>query len=386
MALPKVKLILLTDDVGGMSKNSQIPFSNDPKVGDSVKKFQKEKTIGQGKNCVIMGRNTFEMIGMKALEKRSTVVISKTLKQHQHPDVKIQSSIFDALVGAGQLNHQEVYVIGGEQIFYQFLTEWIHLVDSVIITRFKKTFGCDITFPMTLVKDMRKQDEGTLNWVRTTYFPGVVHPEVSYLGVLKESLSSETKVIDESRPTVKLNIGGSLTFPQVPGSFRSVPIFTTRTLNLIEVIQLSLEQRSFFEDIVKSIRKDPHGQIHICKLDHAVVQFFVSADRKKLGMLIHMFRVNLAEDLPLQVGVMSLMLHYISSIVGLVPDYVKVSWGEGYLRESPGLLSLLARTPLPFPRISFRRLDSISELGDFEPSNIQIDHYTAWPFVNLSGR
>ena len=58
-------LILAMDKNGGIGKNSSLPW---PHHKEDMKQFR-DKTIGEGNNCVIMGYNTYISIGNKPLSK-----------------------------------------------------------------------------------------------------------------------------------------------------------------------------------------------------------------------------------------------------------------------------------------------------------------------------
>jgi dihydrofolate reductase len=73
----------------------------------------KRKTMGQ---VVVMGRRTFESLGRKPLPDRSTIVLSRTLRDI--PGVRVASSLaeIDPASEAG-----EVFICGGAQIYTQAL-------------------------------------------------------------------------------------------------------------------------------------------------------------------------------------------------------------------------------------------------------------------------
>ncbi len=78
----------------------------------------KEKTTG---HTVIMGRKTFESIG-RALPDRVNIVISRdTEYKIQDTSVKIVHTIEEALKLGRQGEHDELFIIGGAQIYKEFL-------------------------------------------------------------------------------------------------------------------------------------------------------------------------------------------------------------------------------------------------------------------------
>lgn len=100
--------------------------------------YFKKHTVGKG---IVMGRNTFESIG-KPLPKRRNIVVSR------QQDLKIEGvhvvhSIEDAVKMAEEV-HQEVMVIGGEQIFKSVLS----IADRLYITFIRNEFEGDTYFPL----------------------------------------------------------------------------------------------------------------------------------------------------------------------------------------------------------------------------------------------
>jgi len=71
-------------------------------------------------HTVIMGRKTFESIG-RALPDRTNIVISRDREFQSHHDIKIVSTVEEALEEAKKYEEKEVFVIGGAQIYELFL-------------------------------------------------------------------------------------------------------------------------------------------------------------------------------------------------------------------------------------------------------------------------
>lgn len=96
------------------------------------------KSITMG-HSMIMGRKTFESIG-KPLPGRQSVVITR--KKGYQPD---GTAVVNSLEGAMQLcaSEEEVFVIGGAQIFEQALP----LASKLYITQIHHVFEGDTFFP-----------------------------------------------------------------------------------------------------------------------------------------------------------------------------------------------------------------------------------------------
>jgi dihydrofolate reductase len=109
-----------------MGKNREIGYQNKLlwHIPEDLKNFKK-LTLN---HFIIMGRKTFDSIGF-ALPKRRTIVLTRNAN-YQNPDVDVAHSIDEALEivskfqqisGAQEIDSSEVFVVGGEQIYQEFL-------------------------------------------------------------------------------------------------------------------------------------------------------------------------------------------------------------------------------------------------------------------------
>jgi dihydrofolate reductase len=91
---------------------------------------------------VIMGRKTFESLG-KPLAGRENIVITKQANWIA-PGVEVANSLSDALILAEKLQTNEVFVIGGGQVY----AESLPLAHNVLLTRVHASFSdADVHFP-----------------------------------------------------------------------------------------------------------------------------------------------------------------------------------------------------------------------------------------------
>ena len=104
-------------------------------------RYFKEKTSG---HCVITGRKNYESIPEKyrPLPNRTNIIITRQ-SNYEAPGALIVNSINDALKKAKELNNDEVYIIGGAEIYKQC----IDLADSLFITEVHQSFKGDVSFP-----------------------------------------------------------------------------------------------------------------------------------------------------------------------------------------------------------------------------------------------
>ncbi len=99
--------------------------------------YFKEKTMGK---AMIMGRNTFESIG-RALPGRKSIVVTRN-PDYQAEGAIVTTSLLEAVEIAKE-HHEEVMVIGGEQIFRTILPN----ADRLYITFIQQNFPGDTYFP-----------------------------------------------------------------------------------------------------------------------------------------------------------------------------------------------------------------------------------------------
>lgn len=92
-------------------------------------------------HVVIMGRKTFQSIG-KALPKRINIVITSDRNFHQN-DTIVCHSFEEAIERAKEKEQEEIFVIGGAQIYTQALP----IADKLYLTLVGATYEADTFFP-----------------------------------------------------------------------------------------------------------------------------------------------------------------------------------------------------------------------------------------------
>ncbi len=104
-------------------------------------KYFKEKTTG---HCIITGRKNYESIPEKfrPLPNRTNMVITRQ-KDYYAPGALVFNSIEEALKVAESKEEQEIFIIGGAEIFKQSM----HLADKLYVTVIHHLFVGDVYFP-----------------------------------------------------------------------------------------------------------------------------------------------------------------------------------------------------------------------------------------------
>ncbi|SFD77096.1 dihydrofolate reductase [Lentibacillus persicus] len=143
--------------LAAMDRNRVIGYQNDlPWHLPNDLKFFKKLTTG---HSIVMGRKTFEAIG-RPLPNRKSIVISK---QHdQFPEgVEVVKDINTVLQWNEQEPTAEIFVIGGGEIFNQFLEH----AGRMYITRVDAEFQGDTFFPYFIDSEWRltRKEKGEKN-------------------------------------------------------------------------------------------------------------------------------------------------------------------------------------------------------------------------------
>lgn len=90
---------------------------------------------------ILMGRKTYESIG-KPLPNRTNIIITRK-KEWTAPGCIIVASINDAIKEAANIDQQEIFIIGGAEIFQQALS----LIQRIYLTIVHYVFDGDTYFP-----------------------------------------------------------------------------------------------------------------------------------------------------------------------------------------------------------------------------------------------
>ena len=130
-----ISIIVATDEKGGIGKDNKLMWN----IPSDLKRFKEITTKNQIgisnniKNIVIMGSRTYESIG-RELPNRANIVLS--LKN------KCSYNVEDILDYNERFPEEEMFVIGGEQIYKQFLPH----TDKIYLTKVNGDFGADKFF------------------------------------------------------------------------------------------------------------------------------------------------------------------------------------------------------------------------------------------------
>jgi|SaaInlStandDraft_5_1057022.scaffolds.fasta_scaffold110348_2 dihydrofolate reductase len=133
--------IVALDNKNGIGNDNKLPW----KLKGDLKRF-KEITVGNGNNCIVMSKNTFNSI--KFLKNRDNLVLSTSLiidKKQDNNLIKSFDNINELMIFLKNKNYKKIWIIGGGIIYKQFIE--LNLINSMIITVINDVYQCDVFFP-----------------------------------------------------------------------------------------------------------------------------------------------------------------------------------------------------------------------------------------------
>ncbi|MFA5134466.1 MAG: dihydrofolate reductase [Patescibacteria group bacterium] len=132
-----------------IGKNGKLPWA----IPEDMRRFR-QLTAG---HVVIMGRKTFESIG-KPLKNRTNIVITRD-SSYRAPGCTVVSSLEAALEQAKKVEHTEMFIIGGGEVYRQALP----ICDKLYLTVVHESIEGDAFFPdfsaFSIVEDKRESSD-----------------------------------------------------------------------------------------------------------------------------------------------------------------------------------------------------------------------------------
>ena len=222
--LSRFKVIVCCDVKNGFSKDGTIPWIAHVKKDQ---KFFKEKTIGLGNNAMIMGKDTFLAIPKRPLPNRKNVVISTTMKSEDYPDILIYPNFLSCLSDLARYKFDEVYVCGGQRLYYQALSTFSYLCDQVYVTRLHKDYDCDRFFPFEYLETYTPHvEDANSDLTIFSYIMNVTHQEEQYLKLIKRVIQKGDEKGDRTGVGTYSKFGQHLEFD----ISSNIPIITCKKI------------------------------------------------------------------------------------------------------------------------------------------------------------
>ena len=154
-------------------------------------------------------------------------------------------------------------------------------------------------------------------------------------------------------------------------------------------------------NLITGLKEDPFGRRHIISSwdvaninimalppCHCLVQFYVGCDSDSnpsyLDCMMYQRSADMFLGVPFNIASYSLLIHMIGHVTGLTPRRFIHNLGDShiYSNHTEQVLQQLARTPLPFPRLSFK--EPKSHITDFSLDDIVLENYNCWPTIKAA--
>ena len=129
----KISIICALSENRAIGKDNKLLWH----ISDDLKRF-KELTIG---HPIIMGRKTFESIG-KPLSGRTNIIVTRG-SSYKAEGCLVFDSLEKAIDQAKRIDNEEIFIIGGGQIYNQA----IDLADKLYLTLVEGEYEADTYFP-----------------------------------------------------------------------------------------------------------------------------------------------------------------------------------------------------------------------------------------------
>ena len=134
-------IIVAVCNGNGIGKDNTLPWD---KISEDMKNFSK-LTKGKGNNAIIMGKNTYKSIG-RPLPNRVNIVLSTSLNEDvEEKNIRVFKNIDQCVKFCNDKRFDEVWVIGGESIYRQFLN--LNYIKTIYKTNINRNLECDTFFP-----------------------------------------------------------------------------------------------------------------------------------------------------------------------------------------------------------------------------------------------
>lgn len=122
---------MIISSIVAVSNNNAIGVDNDlPWHMPADLKYFKEKTLG---HYVLMGRKSFDSVG-RPLPGRTNIVVTRN-KDWNNSSVLVANSIVDGILIAEKAGIEELFILGGSNIYFQTQELWHKLYLTKIDTQ-----------------------------------------------------------------------------------------------------------------------------------------------------------------------------------------------------------------------------------------------------------
>lgn len=145
------KIIVAKDEKGGIGRGNKLPWH----IKEDLRRFS-TLTRGNGRNAVLMGRNTWDSIPTHPLGGRNNLILSRssfeysstTIFHYDEGRISLFKDVVYVLEYIKENIFEDVWIIGGEKVYNLFLNvpELNKLVKEVYVTEVSGDYSCDTFF------------------------------------------------------------------------------------------------------------------------------------------------------------------------------------------------------------------------------------------------
>lgn len=236
------KVIVCVDNQNGIGKSNSLPWT----IKEDML-FFKEKTLEiknkKKKNCVIMGRKTYQSIPkrFRPLKNRINIVLSKSnvIEDEETENFKIFQELDDVLsfVKKNKKKIENCYVIGGSSIYKLFIEN--DLVNDYYINSVNKNYECDIFFPKVNLNNYKLNSENSIivNKTDILTFKHYIFDnscENRYLDLMRNILQNGIDKIDRTGVGIKTIFANCLKYDIRDNK---LPLLTTKNVPVRLIIE-----------------------------------------------------------------------------------------------------------------------------------------------------
>ena len=127
----KFSIIVACSSNGGIGFENKIPWY----LPDDLKNFKKITSFvndNTKRNAVIMGKNTWESLPIKPLPNRLNIVMTSNPEYEiNDKSVIVANSFEDVFMYCSPSNIENIFIIGGTQIYNDCFKYYNHLIDKI---------------------------------------------------------------------------------------------------------------------------------------------------------------------------------------------------------------------------------------------------------------
>ena len=156
--MTKIKLIAAMCRYRGIGKDNRLPWNHKRDLNffydNTVSTFKKKRENNTYSNAVFMGTNTFVSLP-KLLKYRDHIVLSRKHQTIKQNNVTYVGSIRQCVEFAKEKNYENLWCIGGSQIYDAAFREIIF--DEIKLTSINHPYDCDVFLPE--LPDIYKQTD-----------------------------------------------------------------------------------------------------------------------------------------------------------------------------------------------------------------------------------